>query len=460
MKHLLKRVIRALPAVFLAAVALPAVHAAGITIIDGHHYSRVFGEIRNYRIFLPPGYDENPDKHYPVIYFYHGWSQRYFGSIYVPDADEGESNGGDNIANYVASHDVIVVKPDGYNRRPDEPYYLRPYNVGPVETYRQFPLYFPEIVHYIDATYRTIPDRDHRAISGLSMGGFMTLWIAGKYPGMVCAAGDFCGSVEFEAGPLGFPAEYRHLDMYGNYAGVNVRLNYGDQDFIRDYHHDMNKIWTRVMDNYQFAVYHAAHSTCGLSDMFDFIMQTFENPPAKPEIWNHIDVYPTFTVWDYTVNTDRHYPGFTLLQNVNEHGFRTSVREFLPDGSLMPFVKMLVVTAPVYEKNRAYLVNDVNLSTHKTRNYEVSSDAEGRIRISLDGDLHEIGINRPDDGPEIVFASAGPENMGWLTPGKTVRLNVSLLNKGHAAASNVGATLYSNNGDVSFRNSTSPIRNH
>ncbi len=51
-----------------------------VTIIDSRHYSNVFGEIRNYRIFLPPGYYESPQKRYPVIYFYHGWSQRYFGS--------------------------------------------------------------------------------------------------------------------------------------------------------------------------------------------------------------------------------------------------------------------------------------------------------------------------------------------------------------------------------------------
>ncbi len=181
--------------------------------MDKSHYSNVFGEVRNYRIFLPPGYAKNQDTRYPVIYYYHGWSQRYFGSINDFKADEGDSNGGDNIANFVATHDVIVVKPDGYNRRPNEEYYLRPYNIGPVETYRQFPLYFPELVEYIDDHYQTIPNREHRAITGLSMGGFMTWWIAGKYPHLVSAAGNFCGSVEFFVGPKNSPVEYRHLDM-------------------------------------------------------------------------------------------------------------------------------------------------------------------------------------------------------------------------------------------------------
>src|ERR1035437_11175048 len=173
-----------------------SVYAGEVTIIDSRHYSNVFGEIRNYRIFLPPDYYDNPQKKYPVIYFLHGCSQRYFGSggDEYSQYDKGEENKGDNIANFVSKHDVIVVKSDGYNRNPDEKYYVTPYNVDPVETYRQFPIYFPELINYIDANYKTIADREHRAISGLSMGGFMAFWIGGKYPHLFSAAGSFCGS--------------------------------------------------------------------------------------------------------------------------------------------------------------------------------------------------------------------------------------------------------------------------
>src|SRR4030095_7659273 len=93
---------------------------AGVSIIDSMHYSNVFGEIRNYRIFLPPGYFQNPQKRYPVIYFMHGWSQRYFGDggQNYEQFDSANHSKGDNIANFVSSHDVIVVKSDGYNRSP------------------------------------------------------------------------------------------------------------------------------------------------------------------------------------------------------------------------------------------------------------------------------------------------------------------------------------------------------
>ena len=429
----------------LAFNVLP-LHAGDVIIIDSRHYSNVFGEMRNYRIFLPPDYNENPQKRYPVIYFLHGWSQRYFGigPIYSDPYEEGTDNKGDNLANFVSTHDVIVVKSDGYNKDPEEEYYLRPYNIGTrkqVETYRQFPVYYPELVNYIDATYKTIPDREHRAISGLSMGGFMTYWIGGKYPQLFSAAGNFCGSTEFFVGPRTFPVEYHHKYMFKNYGGMNVRLNYGDQDFIRSYHEDVNRVWTQVMDNYDFKIYNAAHSTCGLGEMFGFLLNTFNNPPAKPLKWAHIDVYPEFTVWDYNINTDRNVPGFTVLENVDKRGFRCSVREFLPDGELLPFVNVMVTTPPIYDANQLYTVNDLDSRTLKSVRNAIMSDNTGRLKIKVDGSLHEIGINRMKDKPNICLASFKIENMAWATTGKEVILSIRLLNKGGAAGKNIKATL-------------------
>src|SRR5207237_10530586 len=111
---------------------------------------------------------------------------------------------GDTIAAYAGSHDVIVVKWDGYNPRTPDEKYPRPYNISPVETTRQFPLYFPELVDYIDTNYRTIADREHRATSGLSMGGLMSFWVSGKYPDLVSSASNFMGSSEFLVRPLDF----------------------------------------------------------------------------------------------------------------------------------------------------------------------------------------------------------------------------------------------------------------
>ena len=110
----------------LCFISTAPLRADEVTILDSRHYSNVLGEARNYRIFLPPGYYENNQVWYPVIYFFHGWSQRYFGIITKDPYDKGDDNGGDNIANFVSSNDVIVVKWDGFNKRKGDDYYLRP----------------------------------------------------------------------------------------------------------------------------------------------------------------------------------------------------------------------------------------------------------------------------------------------------------------------------------------------
>lgn len=431
----------AVPGIF-CLYSVSAQHTGEVTILDSRHYSHIFGEPRNFRVFLPQSYSDNPEKRYPVIYFFHGWSQRYFGSSDpYGDFDKGDDNGGDNIQRFVSRNEVIVVKPDGYNRSADEKYYVRPYNVSPVETYRQFPLYFPELVEHVDAHFRTIADREHRGISGLSMGGFMTFWIGGKYPHLLSAAGNFCGSPEFVVGPKDFPVEYRNLDMYNNYAGMNVRLHYGDKDFIRGYHQDLNRVWPQLIDNYGYKMFDAAHSTCGLGEMLSFIMKTFENPPAKPERWGHIDVYPHFSVWGYEVTSDRTVPGFTVLEKVDARGFRSTVREFLPDGETLSFVKLTVITPPLYEKDAAYTINDINLITQRATRRTVHSDAEGRLTIDLDGGAHEIGINKSSDLPNLSVAAAELQDMRWATHGKDIKLNITILNKGLSPAKNISATI-------------------
>ena len=189
-----------------------AARAGEPLILDETHESQVFRERRHYRIFLPPDYATS-GKRYPAIYWFHGWSERYNKPVARDpgrnyDQGDGGVYGGDTIGRFVGNHDVIVVKWDGYNPRTPGETYPRPYNISPVETDRQFPLYFPELVAYIDAHYRTLADREHRATAGLSMGGFMSFWVAGKYPHLVGSSSNFMGSPEFFVGPRGFPVEY------------------------------------------------------------------------------------------------------------------------------------------------------------------------------------------------------------------------------------------------------------
>ena len=75
---------------------------------DRKHFSEVLDENRNYRLFLPKDYYTS-GKSYPVIYYFHGHSDRYTLEHY--------DNGTDTvpkIVDYVQNHEVIVVSVDGY----------------------------------------------------------------------------------------------------------------------------------------------------------------------------------------------------------------------------------------------------------------------------------------------------------------------------------------------------------
>jgi hypothetical protein len=385
----------------LLNIALPA-RAADAIILDRTHESQVFHETRHYRIFLPPAYPSSTNR-YPVIYWFHGYGERYNQGPANKEYDRGNDYNGDNLANFVATHDVIVVKWDGYNPRTPGENYPRPYNIGPVETDRQFPLYFPELVSYIDANYRTVPDREHRATAGLSMGGFMSFWIAGKYPGLVSSASNFMGSSEFVVGPRAFPVEYRHDEMAGNYAGVRTRLVTGTRDFIQFYHRQMNLIWkmpTHETENFDFD-----HGTPAMAKTLAFHMNAFAQPLPRPELWSHADVYPNFEVWDWIVETDRKQPGFTSIENASRTGFRSVVREWLPAGRVLPDVHVKVISGRTYPKDKVMLVTTLRLRDNSIHRQRLKTDAEGRLRIQLDGDEYAVGIG---SDPEYIKPSPPP----------------------------------------------------
>lgn len=412
-------------------------------IKDNYHYSAVFAGNRAYRIFLPPDYEKNTDKRYPVIYFFHGWAQRYFGSWGegYSNYDMGDENNGDNIEKFVQENDVIVVKVDGRNQFSIEELNITPWNVSSVQTFRQFPQYFKELVKYIDTHYRTISDREHRAVSGLSMGGFMTFWLAAKYPDMISAAGSFCGSSEFMAGPVEFPVRYAHADVYDNLKAVHVRLNNGTRDRLRFYHRDQNRYLDNVLPQYQYHVYEASHITCGMGDMFSYILDGFENPLPLPDRWDYIDIYPFFEVWDYKIETSRNRPGFTILEDVDEEGFKFSVRNFLPDGELMPNVSAKVVTAPIYEPNHPFHITDIDLTSDVKRSYLIKSNKRGELVIEMNGSLHHIGITEDASTPILCISDVSVQNMPWAMTGKELTLSISLLNKGPGNASKISVEL-------------------
>jgi hypothetical protein len=414
-----------------AAGHAPGAFGATAIILDRTHESQVFHETRHYRIFLPPGYDTS-GKRYPVVYFFHGWGERYNQTTAGHNYDEGTDYGGDNFASFVGTHDLIVVRWDGYNPRMPGEHYVRPYNIGPVETDRQFPLYFPELVRYIDATYRTIADREHRGTSGLSMGGFMSSWVAGKYPDLVSSVSNFMGSSEFVVGPRGFPVEYRHEEIHNNYDGLRTRIVMGTDDFIQFYHRRMNLIWDFTQAHHESEIFKADHGTPGIAKTMMFHMRAFADPLPRPTVWNHIDVYPEFSVWGWDVTTDRKQAGFTVLENVSAAGFRSYVRDWVPLGRVLGGVHVTITTPPSYQPGQEQSVNLIRLRDGQVRRLREKADSKGRLTVRLDGEEYEVGIG---SGPSPALAGFAMEGAAWATDTEPVNVRARFVNKGgHATA--------------------------
>jgi S-formylglutathione hydrolase FrmB len=121
-------------------------------------------------VVTPPGYDENPDKRYPVVYFLHGY--------WAPPQAQQEAFRLDATVQAAAEagNEVIVVMPDGFSKLRGGFYSSSP-TVGDYESYVA-----RDLVEWVDANYRTIAKRDSRGLSGHSMGGYGTIRIAMKHP--------------------------------------------------------------------------------------------------------------------------------------------------------------------------------------------------------------------------------------------------------------------------------------
>jgi len=400
----------------LAAWAFQAAQSPSPAVIQDLTFSSVvMRATRSYRAFLPPAY-AGSQKRYPVIYWFHG---------YEPSNRERDAE----IAAYVAAHDVILV---------DE---------GPVETSGPFPSYFPELANHIDQTLRTIPDRDHRAVTGFSMGGFMAYWIAGEYPDLVSSASSFMGFTEASIGPPGFDPENRLDDLYGNYEAVRTRLVTGTRDFLQFYHRRLNGIWLYARSGHETESFDADHGAPGIARTLDFHMQAFANPLPKPPAFYHADVYPNFSVWGWELVSDRKQPGFTVLENVSAKGFRSAVRQWIPAGATIPAVKLSITSAPLYPPGSSHAVMYIRLRDGNVRRAVEKADAKGRLSFDLDGDAYEVGVSA-----ESLLTLAGYQitDAAWATAGQPVKLRVAFLNKGQARSATATIRWESPNPGVTF----------
>ncbi len=154
---------------------------------------------RRMTVYTPAGYDDpkNSAKRYPVLYLLHGaggdenaWSELGRATQIL-----------DNLIAQGKAEPMIVVMPNGngtqqavpgeYANSMYKPLFINPRTMdGAIEA-----AFASDVVGYIDSHYRTLADKPHRAIAGLSMGGFHSLYISLNNPDMFDYVGLFSAAV-------------------------------------------------------------------------------------------------------------------------------------------------------------------------------------------------------------------------------------------------------------------------
>lgn len=156
-----------------------------------HYFSKTTGDWRRAYVYTPPDYDKDVKKRYPVLILQHGsgedetgWTKQGHANFIL-----------DNLIAAGKAKPMIVVMDRGYAIKAGAP----PAPAGNRNLQQGFSAFeevvINDLIPTIDSTYRTIPDKAHRALAGLSMGGMQTLYISFRHLDKFAYIGSFSGPI-------------------------------------------------------------------------------------------------------------------------------------------------------------------------------------------------------------------------------------------------------------------------
>ena len=159
------------------------------------HESHYLKKSTQFYIYLPNDY-QTTHKHFPVLYLLHGAYGCYRDWVEKTD-----------VENLADQYDFIIVFPDG------NPFGW--YVDSPIDSTSQYESYIiRELIPYVDQHFRTINDRWHRGICGLSMGGHGAISLAEKYPYLFGSASSLSGIMDITR----HPKQWHIADRLGSYS--------------------------------------------------------------------------------------------------------------------------------------------------------------------------------------------------------------------------------------------------
>lgn len=153
------------------------------TVHLNYYRSEETGRTKLCYVYTPASYEKEPDRRYPVLYLQHGGGENEAGWIWQGKL----ANLADNLIASGQMEEMIVVINTGYSF-PDSGNYHPAMSAFAEELVSSG-------IPFIDRTYRTIADKEHRAMAGLSMGGMQTQRCVFAHPEVFRYAGIFSGGL-------------------------------------------------------------------------------------------------------------------------------------------------------------------------------------------------------------------------------------------------------------------------
>lgn len=198
--------------------------------------SKAAGFDRRLTVYTPAGYETSPKVKYPVLYVLHGIGG---------DEDAWQQQGRacqilDNLIAAGKAKPMIVVFTNGNISQQAAPLengdgYNVPTMALPKTMEGSFEAAFPEIVNFVDSRYRTIAKKQSRAICGLSMGGFHSLYISLNNPDMFNYVGLFSAAIGTgsEKTPSSIYADFdKKVDTFFAKKPAYYFIGIGSTDFL------------------------------------------------------------------------------------------------------------------------------------------------------------------------------------------------------------------------------------
>jgi hypothetical protein len=416
---------------------------------DDSHYSKTFGTTRFFRVFTPTDYDSTDSTtRYPVIYYFHGCGGSFEKSGTYSYSDNGltapevfskasnpayEYPNNADFENFVYERKVIIVCVDG--KIEGLPSGCGVYFPSQAENWNgnfyNFSAYIRELFDVVDSRYNTKKGPQYRAISGLSMGGQMAIWLAATNPHLFSSASEFCHSpTYFDVGEPSYMTTIDIKELWRNLRGLPLRHSTNTGDYLRYYTEQLRSIYNGAgFENEFYLADFCKHHAARVDLQFDFHMKYFQFPKQNETCFSFINLYPDFEIWGYNISSSKTGNGWIYLHDVTRNGLGIYTRKRLPFGYALEPFNISVTTPAIYTHDESYTLSRYSYESNTFSTEDIKSDSVGRLTFTSKGGMgEEIGITGNGLQPPVFILTDTVNENIYLKDNIETSLSFDVIN--------------------------------